>query len=126
MAETLRAQLRLLYHTGKVTFPERAETLAATLETIADVRAAWSAPTVRAGSPPALTQAMEINASVYHLLRRAVLSWQDAAHAMVSIADDFVATDDAAATAVHGVGFDLDDLPMPHLVEPPTLAEAQE
>ena len=126
MAETIRAQLKVLYRTGKVTFPERAVTLAATLEAIADVRAAWSAPTVRAGSPAALTQAMEINASVYHLLRRAVLSWQDAAHAMVSIADDFVATDDAAASAAQEVGFVLDDQPMPPLTEPPTLAEAQQ
>lgn len=126
MAETLRAQLSLLYRAGKVTFPERAETLAATLETIADVRGDWHAPTVRAGSPAALTQAMEINATIYQLLRRAVLTWQDAAHAMVSIADDLATTDDDARTLVQSVGFELDDLPMPHLAEPPTLAETQE
>ena len=125
MAETLKAQLSLLYRAGKQTFPERAATLAQTLETIGEVRSAWSEPTVRAGSPAALTQAMAVNASVYQLLRRAVLSWQDAAQALVAIADDLVETDAQAGEVVRQQGFTLDELPMPHLAPPPPLPEAQ-
>lgn len=118
MADEIKAQLELLYRAGKQTFPHRAMALNSALDGIADVHEMWREPTHRSGSPTALVKAMDINATVHALMRRAVLSWQDAAHATVAIADDFTATDADAAAAASTVGFDLDTAPMPDLPTP--------
>lgn len=125
MAETIRTQLDLLYRAGKVSFPARAQTLADAAEVIGAVHDSWSAPTVRAGSPPALVKAMEINESVHQLLRRAVLTWQDAAHALVFIADELVAADDSARDVANRQRFRLDDRAMPAMPVPAPLDRAE-
>jgi hypothetical protein len=124
VTDTLKVQLEALYRAGKISLPERADQLTHALETIAEVRAAWEGPTMRAANPVPLVTAMAMNETVFHLLRRAVLSWQDAAHALVAIADDVAATDAEAAALVRSTSFELDDLPMPQLRRPPTLDEA--
>lgn len=125
MAESVSAQLETLYRAGKKTFPDRAEALAEALQTIGEVHAAWYAPTIRAGEPDALRKAREINEEVYHLLHRAVLTWQDVALALVAIANDFRDTDAAAAEAAGGLGFRLDTYVTPgeKLASPPSLKE---
>lgn len=126
MAETVRAQLELLYRAGKQTFPARANALAGALETIGEVHSAWRTPTIRAGEPDALLKALEINQEVYQLLRRAVLTWQDASFALVAIARDFEETDERAADAAQQLSFTLDtDLAL-HLEKPPTLKDVSE
>ena len=123
MAETVKAQLSLLYRAGKQTFPDRAESLSEALATIGEIHSDWYAPTVRAGSPEALVKARAINATVYSRLRRAVLSWQDVSYAVVAIADDFAASDAEAARVADDASFTLDNVSMPRLAAPPTFDE---
>ncbi|MBC9732208.1 hypothetical protein [Nocardioides marmotae] len=119
MAESIKAQLKDLYRAGKVQFPQRANEIAAITKVIGDAHAAWHEPTIRAGEPAALVKAMEVNAEVYDLLRRAVLTWHDAAHALVYIADELVASDEAAREAAATLKNQLGSKDMPPLHVPP-------
>lgn len=125
MAETVKAQLELLYRAGKVTFPQRAEAFATALEQIGEIHDQWYSPTIRAGSPTALVKAREINATVYNRLRRAVLSWQDMSFAVVAIADDFKDNDERASEAANAHAFTLDTQEMPPLPKPASLEELE-
>lgn len=122
MAESVKAQLRLLYRAGTTTFPDRAKALGDALEGIGEVHEQWYAPTIYAGSPTPLVKAREINAAVYSRLRRVVLTWQDASFALVAIANDFRDADDRAKAAAQAAGFTLDTKGVPTMPEPSTLA----
>jgi hypothetical protein len=124
MAESVKMQFQVLYRAGTEDFPAQAADLAAALEGIGEVHQRWYEPTIRAGSPPALTQALEINRTVYGLLRRAVLSFQDAAAAVVLITKDFQASDAAAREAMETLGLKASDIETPPMAAPPTFEQA--
>ncbi|MDQ6524231.1 hypothetical protein RB608_11495 [Nocardioides sp. LHD-245] len=124
MAESVKLQFEVLYRAGTKNFPDQAADLAAALEGISGVHQQWYEPTIRAGSPAALAQALEINRTVYGLLRRAVLSFQDAASAVVLITKDFQASDAEAREAMHALGIKASDIQTPPMAQPPTFDEA--
>ncbi|MCR1781725.1 hypothetical protein KVF89_04185 [Nocardioides carbamazepini] len=124
MAESVKMQFEVLYRAGTKSFPDQAADLAAALDGIGAVHQQWYEPTVRAGSPPALAQALEINRTVYGLLRRAVLSFQDAASAVVLITKDFQARDAEARDAMHALGIKESDIQAPPMAAPPTFGQA--
>lgn len=124
MAESVKMQFEVLYRAGTKTFPDQAADLSAALEGIGAVHQRWYEPTIRAGSPPALAQALEINRTVYGLLRRGVLSFQDAAAAVVLITKDFQASDAEAREAMQALGIKASDIETPPMAKPPTFGQA--
>lgn len=93
----LKAQLEHIYRAGFDTFPEYAGQLAATANVLATSTAAWEGQSWSAGDPRSLTLAVKVNQEAHELLWRAIATWNDAATALVAIADDYVSTDDGVA-----------------------------
>ncbi|GAB2985635.1 hypothetical protein [Nocardioides montaniterrae] len=121
MAEDVQVQFRALYRAGTHSFPATASEIGTSLQGIGDVYHQWKKPVSDAGSPASLVKALDINAEIYHLLRRAELSWQDAAHGVLGIARDFERSDSDAAAAMHRLGIKEQDLQPPPMATPPKL-----
>lgn len=86
---TVKADLNAMYRAGKQEFPAHARRLGERAAAMSDATGTWQTAAVMAESPPGLVDAIDLNVQVHHLLRRAVMTWNDAGQTIVSITDGF-------------------------------------
>ncbi len=90
------ADLYALYRAGRVRFPEYAARYAELVNRLVDVAPMVQGVSADAGSPAALRTLVELTEELYFAMREMTTSLRDTGPALVRIADDYLATDEAA------------------------------
>lgn len=120
---TIRADLDAMYRAGKQEFPAHANRLGGLAGAMSEATSTWQTAAVMAESPAGLVDAIDLNIQVHHLLRQAVMTWNDAGQTIVSITDGYVEADKQAEAAARRLEDGLGTKPFQPAPVPPRLEE---
>lgn len=120
---TVRADLDAMYRAGKHEFPAHANRLGELAGAMSEATGTWRTAAVLAESPSGLVDAIDLNVQVHHLLRQAVMTWNDAGQTVVSITNGYVEADEQAEAVARRLEDGLGTKPFQPAPVPPKLEE---